>query len=249
MLFRPALSFIRPTGSIQTTLTWMLVVVVFTLLAPAASAQSRDRDKDKDKDKDRKDGPSAQQLETRITKAEELLVQEYLAVANEFYSQDQKEQSIAVLERIARIHPRMEGIAQRIDGIREELLQENGFKTEVDVSKGWTPLFDVEAEKAFRVTITGDYKLDMTGTVPLTGLPTSDPQKDHVAGAPFGAVIGLIVTEGKPGEPFAVNAGLEHTPKKSGTFFVRVNVPAAAKCKGDLKVQASGAIRPAAKKK
>ena len=229
----------------------LLILAAFLLLAPAAMAQSRDRDKDrdKDKDKDRKDAPSSQQLETRISKAEEQLIQEYLAVANEFYSQGEKEQSIAVLERIARIHPKMDGIAQRIDGIREELLQENGFKTEVDVAKGWTPLFDVEADKAFRVTITGDYRLDMTGTVPLTGLPTADPQKDHVAGAPFGAVIGLIVTDGKPGDPFAVNAGLEHTPKKSGTFFVRVNVPAAAKCKGDLKVQASGAIRPVAKKK
>ncbi len=249
MLFRPAVSCIRSAGSVQKTLGWFVFVAVFSLLAPVASAQSRERDKDKDKDKDRKDGPSAQQLETRITKAEEQLIQEYLAVANEFYSQDQKEQSIAVLERIAKIHPKMDGIAQRIDGIREELLQENGFKTEVDVAKGWTPLFDVEADKAFRVTITGDYKLDMTGTVALTGLPTSDPQKDHVAGAPFGAVIGLIVTDGKPGDPFAVNAGLEHTPKKSGTFFIRVNVPAAAKCKGDLKVQASGAIRPATKKK
>jgi len=227
----------------------LLIVAAFLLLAPAASAQSRDRDKEKDKDKDRKDSPSSQQLETRISKAEEQLVQEYLAVANEFYSQGEKEQSIAVLERIAKIHPKMDGIAQRIDGIREELLQENGFKTEVDVAKGWMPLFDVEADKAFRVTITGDYRLDMTGTVPLTGLPTADPQKDHVAGAPFGAVIGLIVTDGKPGDPFAVNAGLEHTPKKSGTFFIRVNVPAAAKCKGDLKVQASGAIRPVAKKK
>lgn len=248
MLLNKSRTSIHPAGRGTKAL---LILAAFLLLAPAAAAQSRDRDKDrdKDKDKDRKDAPSSQQLETRISKAEEQLVQEYLAVANEFYSQGEKEQSIAVLERIARIHPKLDGIAQRIDGIREELLQENGFKAEVDVPKSWTPLFDVEADKAFRVTITGDYRLDMTGTVPLTGLPTADPQKDHVAGAPFGAVIGLIVTDGKPGDPFAVNAGLEHTPKKSGTFFVRVNVPAAAKCKGELKVQASGAIRPVAKKK
>ena len=132
--------------------------------------------------------------------------------------------------------------------INEELLQENGIKMEMDVSNGWVPVCEVEEGKPFRIAVVGEYKLDLTTPVPLTGLSTSDPAKDHVAVAPFGALIGLVMTDGKPGEPFAVTAGMEHKPKKGGQFFLRVNVPVIAKCKGDLKLQVSGAVKPLAKR-
>ena len=66
----------------------------------------------------------------------------------------------------------------------------------------------------------------------------------HVAVAPFGALIGVVVTDGKPGDPFAVNAGVEHTSKKGGLLYLRVNVPASARCKGDIKIQVSGGVKP-----
>ena len=58
----------------------------------------------------------------------------------------------------------------------------------------------------------------------------------------------MVFTEGKPGDPFLIGGGVEHTPKKSGTLYLRINVPVAAKCRGDLKVQISGAVLPVAKK-
>ena len=239
---------LRSVFSPSTTRSGLLctALLICTLACSPLSAQSRDRDAKK-KDNGEKSA-SPQQLESRISKAEEQLLSEYLEVANEYYKQDEKELSIAVLERIAKINPQMPGIRQRMDGIREELLQENGVKLEFDASKIWMPVAEVQEGKALRLVVTGDYRMDLTTPVTLTGLPTGDPAKDHVGGAPFGALVGMVFTEGKPGDPFLIGGGVEHTPKKSGTLYLRINVPVAAKCRGDLKVQISGAVLPVAKK-
>ena len=223
---------------------WILGVLFLAAMSDSAFAQSKDRDKNKE----RNDGATETELAARLTKAEELLLKEYKEVVNEHYKQGRKENAIEVLQRMMAINPKMEGVEDQIKLINEELLQENGIKMEMDVSKGWVPICEVEEGKSFRIAIVGDYKLDLTTPVPLTGLSTSDPAKDYVAVAPFGALIGLVMTDGKPGEPFAVNTGLEQKPKKGGQLFLRVNVPVIAKCKGELKLQASGAVKPIGKR-
>ncbi|MFM7055879.1 MAG: hypothetical protein ACKO2P_03045 [Planctomycetota bacterium] len=218
----------------------LLITVAFT--GPACG-QTKSRDTKKGKDA----SASPQQLEARISKAEEQLLDEYLSVANEYYKQGELEQSAVVLERVAQINPKMEGIRQRIQGIREELIQENGLKLEFDTSKQWLALAEVEAGRPFRLIAAGEYKLDLTSSVSLTGLSTSDPAKDHLSNAPFGALVGMVFSENKPGDPFLINGSVEHNPKKSGTLYLRVNVPSTAKCKGDIRIQISGAVKPLAK--
>ena len=229
----------------QAMRTFLASLIVLSI-SSSALAQSKG---DKEKARDRKDGPSELELASRVAKAEESLLREYMEVVNEYYKKGEKEAAVQVLQRVASINPKMDGVKERINAITEELLQENGIKSELDVSKGWVPICEVEDGKPFRLTLAGDYKMDLTAAIPLTGLSTADPAKDHVAGAAFGAVIGLVVTEGKPGDPFPVNAGVEHSPKKSGQLWLRVNVPLAARCKGDLKLQVSGAVKPIIKKR
>lgn len=230
-------------GMSQSLILNFVIAVILVVASSPLQAQSRDRDKD------RSEGVSGPQLQNRLSKAEELLLKEYMEVANEYYKQGDKESSIAVLQKVSGLNPKMDGLKQRIEGIQEELLQANGIKSSLDVSKSWLPVCEVEEGKPFRLSATGDYRMEYAGTIPVTGLSTSDPAQDHVAVAPFGALIGVVVTDGKPGEPFAVNAGLEHTPKKSGQLYLRVNVPASAKCKGELKLQISGAVKSPAKKR
>ena len=228
-------------------LTTAGVTIAVLLISSAVFAQSGKKDKDKDKEKD---GPNSQQLEIRMTKAEEVLLKEYMEVAKEYLKKGDQEEALTVLKRVEHINPKMDGLKQEMDRIGEELMQENEAKVELDVSKGWgNPVCEVTEGKTFRLAATGEYKLIYSTTIPLTGLPTKDPALDHVSVGPFGALIGVVVTDGKPGDPFVVNAGLEHTPKKSGLLFLRVNVPAAAKCTGDIKLQLSGAITSVAKKR
>jgi hypothetical protein len=220
-----------------------LFTILATLLAlPGINAQgSRGKDKEP---------PNSQQLEIRVTKAEEGLLKEYMDVAKEYLKKGDKEEALEVLKRVERINPQMEGLKQQMDRINEELMLENEATLELDVSKFWgQPICEVTEGKAFRLAATGEYKLSYSAAVPLTGLPTQDPAQDYLPVGPFGALVGVIVTDGKPGEPFLVNGGLEQTPKKTGQLFLRVNVPAAAKCTGNIKLQLSGAIKLVAKKR
>lgn len=220
------------------------MILALLLALPTTYAQSSR------KEKDGKDGPNSLQLEIRLSKAEEGLLKEYMDVAKEYLKKGEKEEALTVLKKVEYINPKMDGLKQEIDRIGEELMQENDFKFELDVSKFWgNPVCEVSDGKAFRLTAVGEYKMIYSTQIPLTGLPTKDPALDHVSVGPFGALIGVIVTDGKPGEPFVVNGSLEHTPKKGGQLYLRVNVPAAAKCSGDIKIQMSGAVKPLVKKR
>lgn len=229
------------------TSKFTIIAVVLLLAAQSTYAQtSRSKDKDKEKSKD---GTNSVQLEVRLSKAEEGLLKEYMDVAKEYLKNNDNEEALIVLKKVEHINPKMDGLKQEMDRINEVLMQDNDFKFELDVSKFWgNPVCEVTEGKAFRLTAAGEYKMNYITAIPLTGLSTKDPATDHIASAPFGALMGVIVTDGKPGEPFVVNDNLEHTPKKSGQLHLRVNVPAAAKCTGDIKIQMSGAVKALVKK-
>lgn len=214
----------------------LLVTLLTMIILPiTANAQSA---------KERRDQLSEKQLQLRAERAEEALLKELTEIAVELQKQGQREQCLTVLERIEHINPSVPGVKEKISLIREELISENGTSFDLDTSKGWGgPVVEVESGKPFRIAVTGDYRLNINAILLPTGISTEDPSRDPVREAPFGSVIGLIVTDGKPGTPFNVGAGLEMTPKKSGTLFLRTNVPLAAKCTGTLKVQLSGSIR------
>ncbi|MCA9008680.1 MAG: hypothetical protein KDB01_02985 [Planctomycetaceae bacterium] len=227
------------TRHLQMALFTIPVFLLFLPVTPARSSRSKD-----------KDPPNSQQLEIRVTKAEEGLLKEYMDVVKEYLKKGDKEEALQILKRVEHINPQMEGLKQQMDRISEELLLENEIIVELDVSKFWgQPVCEVTEGKAFRLAATGEYKMNYSTASPLTGLPTKDPAQDYLPVGPFGALIGVIATDGKPGEPFLVNGGLEHTPKKSGQLYLRVNVPAAAKCTGTIKLQLSGAIALVSKKR
>lgn len=226
--------------------SWLLVMGLCGMCLFSGSAcfgQAKDRDRGK------KEEPTGQDLAKRLSKAEELLLNEYTEVANEYYKKGEREAASQVLRRILEINPKQEGIQKQIDSIGEELLQENGLKVKFDVANRWMPVCEVEEGKPIRIKATGDYKLDLTMPVSVTGLSTKDPATDYISVAPFGALFGVVVTGDKPGDPFAITDSMEFTPKKSGVLIIRINTPATAKCKGDLELQLSGAVKAATKRR
>lgn len=215
----------------------LLICTCCTLIDAAAVAQSS-RDKKRDED-----APNAKVLELRLEKAEAALVEEYKDVAVEFYKQGDKEKSMAMLRRLKQLHPKLEGLGDRIKSISEELMQENADSVEIDLRKvAWQPIGNVAEGKAFRLKSTGEYKVTFSATIGVEGLTADEKQTDFVDSAPWGCLIGTIVSDGKPGKPFQVTAEMEHTPKKSGNLFLKVNVPEGCRCTGKLKVGFSGYI-------
>lgn len=218
----------------------LMLMLICSLSVSVVRAQTTTRDK-----RDRESDVTEKQLQQRAEKAELTLLTELNDVALEFEKQGNRESALEVLERIDKISPAATGIKERIAVLREEMLRDNGMKADLDTSRGWgtQPIAEVEAGKPFRIVAAGEYKLNFVTAVPVTGLTSADATRDHITEAPFGALIGVVLTDGKPGPPFAVNSAAEITPKKSGFLFLRVNVPASAKCTGTIKVQLSGGVK------
>lgn len=208
------------------------------LLQAVADAQSRSR-------KDKEETPTARDLEARLAKAEEALISEYKDVAVEFYNQGDKEKSMAMLQRLKELNPRLEGLGDQITQINEELMGENADEFDLDTRKPWEAVGEVGEEKPFRIQSAGEYKMTFNATVGVDGLEPDKESKDYLPGAPLGCLLGVIVTDGKPGKPFPVKSQLEYTPKKSGTLYLKVNVPEGTRCLGRVKVKVSGYIQTA----
>ena len=206
------------------------------LIQSVANAQSaRDRRKD--------DAPSDRELESRLEKAEQALVDEYKDVAVEFYTQGNKEKAMRMLRRLKQLSPQLDGLDDRIKSINEELMQENLDDFEIDTRKTWTLVGEVAEGKPFRIQTTGDYRITVSLTIGVEGLKPPEESKDFVGGVPLGGLIGVVVTDGKPGKPFAVKSEMEISPKKGGLFFMKVNVPEGTRCSGTLKGKVSGYIK------
>lgn len=210
------------------------VLLLVFLLPTLTLAQSRSR---------REEPPTAKQLEMRTEKAEEALVDEYKEIANEFYQQGEKERALELLDRLRKLNPRMPGLRERIESIQEEMLQANETELEIDTSKGWgTAIALVEQGKPFRIAAAGDYRIRYDVTLGVQGLPAGSGATGLIEGIPWGALIGVVATDGEIGKPFAVQSGLEYTPEKSGQLYLRVNLPAEARCTGKVKVRLSGGV-------
>jgi len=214
--------------------------LLIDVVAVAQSTRERRRDDD---------APTSRALELRLEKAEAALVDEYKEVAFEIYKQGDKEKAVSMLRRLKHLNPKLEGIEDHIESISEELMQENADDLELDTRKTtWEPVGDVAEGKPFRMQASGEYKMTYMATVGVEGLKPDPKSKDHVEGAPIGCLLGVIVTDGKPGKPFAVKSELEHTPKKSGQLFLKMNVPEGTRCVGKIKVHFSGYISTGKKK-
>ena len=204
------------------------------LIQSVANAQSSRR---KDDEVDIKE------LEERLTAAEENLVSEYKSAAVEVYNSGDKERSLQMLKRLRSLNPKITGLDDRMKAIEEELLQENLDDFEVDMRKNqWEAVGDVLEDKTFRLQSAGDIRVSFSGTISIEGLAPDDDAKDYLPGVPLGALIGVIVADGKPGKPFPVQSKLEMTPKKTGRLFIKINVPDGTRCTGKVKIRVSGYI-------
>ena len=147
-----------------------------------------------------------------------------------------------MLRRLRQLNPQMDGLKERIGAISEELMQDNVADLEIDTRRTWELVGDVTEGKPFRILATGEYKMTYMATVTVDGLPDDKDSKEFLADAPLGCLLGVIVSDGKPGKPFPVKGELEHTPKSSGQLFLKVNVPQGTRCVGKLKIRASGYV-------
>lgn len=216
----------------------LFLTLAASVLVTSGIAQSR-------RGKSKNDKETPEKLAVRARKAEETLAKEYISIATGFYDLGDVKKARDFLIRLDKLRKGLPGVRAKIDELDEELMQANSNKFTVDVSKGWgDAVAEVTKGDAFRIVAAGDYKMTVNLTLDVNGLPNSDPVRDLSSGVPFGALMGIIQgSDGKPSRPFAVRSGLEHTPRKTGLLFLKVNTPPTAKCTGKLQVQISGKVK------
>ncbi|GAB5444915.1 MAG: hypothetical protein Fues2KO_52640 [Fuerstiella sp.] len=198
--------------------------------------------------RNREEKPSARELEARAAQAEQAMIEEFKDIANAFYNSGEKEKAMQMLKRLKDLSPELQGVDDHIKSIDAELLQENQEDIDVDTRKGvWEQIGQVYEEKRFLVQAAGEFRVTYAATISVDGLEPDKDAKDYLPGAPLGCLLGVIVVDGKPGRPFPIRSKVEHTPKKDGLLFVKVNVPEGARCTGKLKVRVSGYINTAAR--
>lgn len=205
-------------------------------VASTARAQS--------KSKSTKKGINVKTLDVRSQKMQAGFLKESLDLARDYESVGELGKARRVYRALNRLNPKAKEIQDRLKRIDDAILSANAFEIELDTSIGWgVPRARVEKGKPFQVQATGTYRFQASLPVGPAGFSTANPAKTDLAeNIRCGALMGLIVANGKPGKPFFVGVKREITPKNSGLLYLRVNSPAGSKCSGRLKVGLGGTV-------
>jgi hypothetical protein len=183
-------------------------------------------------------------LDVRAEQVQTAFVKESEDLASQYMDAGHLEKARTVLSALLAMNPNLPNVQKKIEQIDETLLNANDIEFDVNPSHGWeTTGASVVENRKVRFHVEGSYRFDVGASIGAAGFPDADPVKDVVAGIPCGALMGVVIVNGKPGKPFLIGEGIDFTPKESGILAVRVNAPAGNKNTGRLKVTASGWVR------
>ncbi|MFN0053762.1 MAG: hypothetical protein ACKV0T_16395 [Planctomycetales bacterium] len=183
-------------------------------------------------------------LDIRAEQVQSAFVKDAEELATSYLEAGHLDKAKGLLKSLLALNPGLTHIKKKLDQIDESLMNANDLKIDVNTAHGWDQFgIQVFENKPIRFQVEGTYRLDVAGPVGAAGLPDKDAAKDVVAGIPCGALMGIIVANGKPGKPFQIGEGVDHTPKEAGILALRVNTPAGNKNVGKLKVTVSGGVK------
>jgi len=204
---------------------------------------------------------STRALDAKAEQLREEFVRETGLLAEEYERAGDSDKAVSLLRQILDIRPDLPKVRDRIKEIQERRLSENVNSAEVDVSKGWIgPIVAVQKGQAFRLSVSGDYRLIYNATLTPDGAtPSDDITSGMVGGIPFGKLMAVVIdpssgNQNQPGrggrrggqknqpEPFVVGSEAEISPENTGLLYLRVNVPANSRATGKLKVTLSGNV-------
>jgi hypothetical protein len=179
----------------------------------------------------------ADQLQTSFTKEAEDL-------AGQYYDAGHLDKAKSLLEAVLVINPEAPNVQQKLDKVKEGILNSNDIELDVNPSQTWKPSGAMVTDKRpFRIKAEGTYRFEASVSgITAAGFPDKDPAEDMVAGIPCGALMGIIAAEGKQTRPFLIGELLEYTPKEDGMLLLRINTPPGNKSSGKIRVSISGNV-------
>ncbi len=180
----------------------------------------------------------ADQIQTSFTREAEDL-------AGQYYDAGHLDKAKALLQAILAVNPEAPNVQKKLELVNEGLLNSNDIEVEISPAQAWKPAgATVLAKGPLRIKAEGTYRFEAGASgISAAGFPERDPGEDMVSGIPCGALMGIIIAEGKAGKPFLIGESLDFTPKEAGVLLLRVNTPPGNKCTGKLKVTISGSVQ------
>ncbi|MFH5806900.1 hypothetical protein [Alienimonas sp. DA493] len=203
-------------------------------------------------------------LNTKAEKLQTEYVRGAVELATEYEKAGDPSGAIALLETVQKVVPDNAALEAKLKELQNDVLSAGETVLTIDASSEWQPVAQVREGAAFRLAAAGSYRISMTGSSTVDGLPPGDAAAGLVSEAPLGALIGAYVDpsaaagrnarggnrdRGKQDEPkvFTVGTGgeIERTAERTGLLMVRLNLPVGARPSGKLRVMMSGQITPA----
>lgn len=188
----------------------------------------------------------SKKIDVRLEKLQETFASESSAIIDDYESSGQYERAKFLLEVLLKLDPKNDNLKKRISDLDEKILKRVESEQKFAAGGEWTLMGSVVKDVPARIEASGEYKINLVAAnIGPDGFATEDIMHDLVPRIPTGALMGMIVTEAnekekKAPEPFAVKAKHDFTPKHDGQLYLKVNVPAGAKCIGDLKLKLNG---------
>jgi hypothetical protein len=216
--------------------------------ASPASGQDKSKSKKAGKASRAKAPANTKALDIQADQVQATYTKEAEELAGKYYDAGYPDKARALLESVLAVNPEAPNIQQKLERVKEGILNSNEFEVEVNPSQGWKPTaVMVEEKRSIRIKAEGTYRFDLgVSGVTAAGFPDKEPADDMVAGIPCGALMGVIIGDGKTGKPFLIGELLENfAPRESGLLLVRINAPAGNKNSGKLKVTISGSVQAA----
>lgn len=217
------------------------------LVGPPGSATGQEKTKKVDKKTaaaKKKAAANVPALDSRAEELSQTFVKEATTLAEEYFDAGSLEKSKALLQAVLKINPDAKQVQEKLKDIDDAILSFDETEVEVNVAKGWEwSGLSVIEDQPFRAQAEGPYRLVVNTTVGPAGFPEKDLMKDMIAGAPTGALVGVIVKEdGKQGRPFVIGTGGDFRFKETGRLFLKVNTPPDSKNIGKIVVTFSGVL-------
>mgnify|MGYP002622824507 FL=1 len=219
-----------------------LLIVATAVAVSCATGHVDPAEAQSAKQKATKSRINVESLNVQAERLEESFVRSTAELALQYERAGEYERAKKLLESVNKLKPGLPNIKKALERLDEEILSANEIDVTVSVSDSWGPaVATVFPEKTFRIQASGTYRFVTTLECGPDGFPTATAA-DMQRGIPCGALMGLIVTDGKPGKAFLVGSGDEIQPKEGGILFLKVNAPTGHKSTGEIAVHLSGYV-------
>lgn len=219
----------------------VLFLVAVTCLGTLPAA---DKSAGKSKSKSKSGATNIKALDNDVEKKRTSLFKDFIEIAAQYEDAGHFDRAKIVLEDLFRLDPKWPGLKEKIDELEDKNFDSHEVKIDFSANSGWTPTgLSVSKGKPVRVEVVGEYEFRYGAKLTADGLTSVEAGQDYFVDIPMGALMAVVVNNGKSGKAVYLKAKNLWVPGEDGQVMLKINAPTGHKCTGKLTVKLSGLAR------